>query len=93
MKKEYISVIILMNIFLIAGYIPFYLFIKRNASNKQQSVIDNTFIPMPEYYKKVTGFDSIQLVYLGRVIKYDQVNKSFEVVWDSLTANFCYPNK
>ena len=55
-------------------------------------LIDNLRIPMPDYYKRVTGFDSIQLVMGGRG-KYNEAKQDYDVTWDSLYANFCYPNK
>lgn len=54
--------------------------------------IDNTRISMPDYYRKVTGYDSIQLVYGGRG-RYNYKKQTFDVTRDSLFANFCYPNK
>lgn len=35
-------------------------------------------IPMPEEFRKLTGYDSIQVISLGK---------------DTLYANFCYPNE
>jgi hypothetical protein len=40
--------------------------------------VDNKKIPMPEEFRKLTGYDSIQLISFGK---------------DTLYANFCYPNE
>jgi hypothetical protein len=54
--------------------------------------MNNTKIAMPDNFRKVTGYDSIQLVFGGRS-KYNEAKKDYDVTWDSLYANFCYPNK
>ena len=57
-----------------------------------QKVSRDTMIAMPDFYKPITGCDSIQLVLGGRG-KYNELKQDFDVTWDSLYANFCYPNK
>lgn len=59
--------------------------------HKKTCIADGTMIAMPEYYRKVIGYDSIQLVYGGRA-KYNYANHDYDVTWDSLYAHFCYPN-
>ena len=49
-------------------------------------------IAMPDYYRKITGFDSIQLVFGGRAT-YNEAKQDYDVTWDSLYAHFYCPNK
>ena len=49
----------------------------KSQTYKYKSV-DNKKIPMPEELRKLTGYDSIQLISFGK---------------DTLYANFCYPNE
>lgn len=87
--KKYFNVYLFLGIELgvILGIVFFVLVIKKPYDN-----IDNTHSPMPEYFRKVTGYDSIQLVYGGRAT-YNENKHRYDVTWDSLFANFCYPNK
>lgn len=62
------------------------------GSKDRYQNIDNTRISMPSFYRKITGYDSIQLIYGGRA-KYNTKKQTFDVTRDSLFANFCYPNK
>lgn len=70
----------------------FYIFNKIKHRNDTYYNVDNIIIAMPNYYKRVTGYDSIQLIMGGRA-KYNESKHDYDVTWDSLYANFCYPNK
>lgn len=87
--KKYFNVYLFLGIELgvILGIVFFVLVIKKPYNN-----IDNTHIPMPEYFRPITGYDSIQLIYGGRAV-YNKKKYRYDVILDSLYANFCYPNK
>lgn len=62
------------------------------SREKEPEILNGQTIAMPDYYRKITGYDSIQLVFGGRG-NYDEAKQDYDVTWDSLYANFCYPNK
>jgi len=69
-----------------------FIFIVGCKSGNAPMVLDNNMIAMPEYYRRIIGYDSIQLVY-GAHSKYNESKQDFDVTWDSLYANFCYQNE
>lgn len=63
------------------------------AYKKEKGVLyEGQNVAMPEFYRKITGYDSIQLVFGGRG-KYNEEKKDFDVTWDSMFVHFCYPNQ
>ena len=69
-----------------------FLFVSCKEKDNRHYIKDSTIIPMPNFYRKATGMDSIQLIFGGRA-KYNESKKGYDVTWDSLYANFCNPNK
>lgn len=67
-------------------------FLYECSYKEEPAIKDNTKIAMPHYFRKVTGYDSIQLIFGGRS-RYNEAKKNYDVTWDSLCAEFCYPNK
>lgn len=85
----YLGVIIIVSIIVI-GYNHD---LQKQTVHRPNNVLhEGDKIAMPEFYRRITGFDSIQLVAGGRG-KYNEEKKDFDVTWDSLFVHFCYPNE
>jgi hypothetical protein len=60
------------------------IFIKPDLNQPIRVVYEGQCVAMPEYYRKITGFDSVQIV--PNLPRKEGEKRILE-------ANFCYPNK